>query len=59
MNFVLELAEVYQKTLAFLYNSVLEPFHAGASAHKDSSGTEEFMSSVEHAVDVKNRQLLT
>ena len=40
VNFVSELTEAYQKTLEFLYNSVLEPFYAGASAHKDLSGTE-------------------
>ena len=57
MNFVLELTEAYQKTLTFLYTSVLESFYAGASARKDLSGTEEFMSSVEHAVDV-NKALI-
>ena len=58
MNFVSELTEAYQKTMAFLYTSVLEPFYAGVSASKDLSGTEEFMSSVEHTVDVNKASIV-
>ena len=58
MNFVSELTEAYQKTMAFLYTSVLEPFYAGASARKDLSGTEEVMSSVEYAVDVNKASIV-
>ena len=52
------MTETYQKTLAFLYTSVLEPFYAGAIARKDLSGTEEFISYVEHAVDVNKASIV-
>jgi hypothetical protein len=58
MNFVSELTEAYQKTLAFLYNSVLEPFYASACPRKDLTGTEEFISSVEHAVNVNKASIV-
>ena len=58
MNFVSELTEAYQKTMAFLYTSVLEPFYTGPSARKDLSGTEEFMASVEHTVDVNKASIV-
>ena len=58
MNFVSELTEAYQKTLVFLYTSLLKPDYAGASARKDLSGTGEFMSYVKHTVDVNKASIV-
>lgn len=57
MDFVLELTDAYQRTLTFLYNSVLELFYAGANTCKDLFGTKEFIASIRHVVTV-NKALI-
>ena len=57
MQFVPELCEVYQKTLAFLYDRCLQIFYTGASPRKDLTGTNKFMASIGHAVGV-NKELV-
>ena len=58
MNFALRLLEAYHQVLRLLFERCLQPFFEQDNVRKDLTGSDEFMASVAHAVEVNKDKMV-
>ena len=58
MNFALRLLEAYHQVIRLLFERCLQPFFDQENVRKDLTGSDEFMASVAHAVEVNKDKIV-